>query len=607
MPDYGPFRGFHRRDNPQLVPSHYLWEATNIDFKGEATILRPRFELRTETTLAIAKMFDFSRTNVNETVSSSLLALTKADDATDPKRLKDLTRNVDVLNEDVTNFFAVSYLHRAFILTQDGSTKRDLHYYDGEDYRAASLDFDDTTLPITVTFPNSGNVFAGNYHVGYVLETDTGYLSVPYGLVDYISSGTPGSLVRVTGGSPKSLTVTADFDSLPSHIKKVHFISTSDIPSDTITYPADSFTYYFIPGGSLVRNAGSFAGTKELSYFPPSLFANVNHLKLQHGAIEGGDGLAIYNNRLCIWGGTEISDQSILRISRINEPESFSRTTGFLVVAPEVNSPITNVYEFRGDVYITKRDSTYVTRDNGGEPATWPVVTLDEGLGAEKEGVSSILASQGTSLDFVAVATSAGLCYFDGTYKRPELSWNIEDLWQTPKALVRDPTTKRIYCLVDNDIYVCNYEEGTRRKNLRWYKWTFGFDIDHIIINSDKKLNLASPDGIYIVDDEAAEDVIATFRTGALAGGAHGSPHFGNILVSMTSGVLTVESIGRLEGRQGAQTIEVGEEDEEGGIYRALYAFTDHSIQVEFVAAEDFELETIFVFVERLWEEPLSD
>ena len=601
MPDYGPFRGLHRRDTKELIPPHYLYIADNIDFEGRATILRPRFELRSETTLAIAKMFDFSRTNVSDIVSSNLLALTKADDAADPKKLKDLTRNVNVLDEEVTNFFAVSYLHRAFILTQDGPTKRSLHYYDGEDYRAAALDFDSSTLSLVITFPNSGNVFAGNYHVGYVLETDTGYLSVPYGLANYVNDGNSGSLVQVVGESAKSLTVTAGFDNLPSYIKKIHFVSTSNIPDDSVTYPASSFVYYFIPNGSLERSNGRFAGTKELDYFPPSLFANISHLGKQNETIKGGDGLAIYSNRLCVWGGEELSDQSILRISRINEPESFSKTDGFLVVAPEVNSPITNVYEFRGDMYITKRDSTYVTRDNGSEPVTWPVVTLDEGLGAMPEGVSSILASQGTSLDFVSVATSAGLCYFDGTYKRPELSWNIENLWRIPKALVRNPTTKRIYCLVNNAIYVCNYEEGTRRDNLRWSKWTFDFDIDHIIIDSNKKLNLASPDGIYIIDNDATENVTAILRTGRLAGGAHGSMHFGDILVSKASGVLAVESIGRKLGSQGTRILTAGD-----GVFRAQFAFTDDSIQVELTAAEDFELEIINVDVQRLWGVPMN-
>ena len=96
------------------------------------------------------------------------------------------------------------------------------------------------------------------------------------------------------------------------------------------------------------------------------------------------------------------------------------------------------------------------------EPATWPVVTIDKGLGAKANGVSSILDSQGTSLDFVAIATKGGLSTFNGVYLRPELSWNVEDLWNNPKSLTRDPGEKKIYCLVGNDVYVCNYVEGIR-------------------------------------------------------------------------------------------------------------------------------------------------
>ena len=598
MPEYGPFRGLHSRDNRELIPNNFLEVADNIDFVGKLVTLRPRFDLRSETSSHIVKSFDFSRTNVSDDVSSNLLALTSSDDSVEPNRLRDVTRDVNLTDDDVTDFSAASYLHRAFILSRNGSVKRNLHYYDGEDYREAALEFDDASLELTVTTPNSGSVPLGNYHIGYVLETDTGYFSVPYGLATYMSESTPGSLLRISSEDAKAVTITADFeDNLPSYIKKVHFISTSAIPDDSIEYPADSFTYYFIPSGTLERSSGDFPGSKEVDYFPPILFANVNHLETQSESVKGGDGLAIYGNRLCVWGGEELSDQSIVRISRVNNPESFSKVDGFIVVAPEVNSPITNVFEFRGELYITKEDSTYITREQAGEPATWPVVAVDKGLGASVNGVGIILSSQGTSLDFVAVATKAGLCKFEGIYQRPELSWHIENLWAEPKAIVRDPREKKIYILIEDDIYVCNYVE----QRLRWAKWTFSFGISHIIIDSEGKLNLSTENGIYVVDDDAMESVTATLRTGALAGGASGAEHFGDILVDKSNGSMTLEVIGRQLGSQGNRDIPVGD-----GVYRSLYAFEDDSAQVEIRANEDFELETINIETQKVWGVPIS-
>ena len=598
MPEYGPFRGLHDRDSKELIPNNFLEVADNIDFVGKLVCLRPRIELRSETSLSIIKMLDFSRTAVNEDVSSNLLALTGSDDLVEPNRLKDITRDVNLTDNDVTDFSAASFLHRAFILTRNGSVKRNLHYYDGETYREAALEFDDSSLSLAVTTPNSGDVFPGNYHIGYILETDTGYFSVPYGLSNYVDEANPGSIVKVIDGN-KALTITADFQgNLPSYVSKVHFVSTSAIPDDSIVYPANSFTYYFIPAGALERDSnGDFPGSREVDYFPPNLFVDVARLEKQDESIKGGDGIAVYGNRLCIWGGEDLSDQSIVRISRVNNPESFSKVDGFIVVAPEVNSPITNVFEFRGELYITKENSTYITRDQAGEPATWPVVTVDEGLGAYLNGISSILSSQGTSLDFVTIGTRAGLCRFDGIYQRPELSWHIERLWAEPKAIVRDPTEKKIYILIDNYIYVCNYVE----QRLRWSKWTFSFDVNYIIIDSEGKLNLATPDGIYVVDADAVEVLTATIRTGSLAGGASGATHFGDILINKTAGPLTVEVMGRQLGSQGERSIEDGD-----GVYRALYAFEDDSAQVEIRATEFFELETINIMTQRIWGVPIS-
>ena len=150
MPEFGPFRGIHRRDNPQLVPPHYLWEATNCDFKGRQVQLRPKFE-QAISTESMKKLFDFSRTNVSDDVSTNLLGLTKSDAVTNPTRLRDLTRDVDLVGSNVTDFFAVDYLHRAFILTRNINTLANLHYYDGLNYREAGLDFDDSTLDLIIT------------------------------------------------------------------------------------------------------------------------------------------------------------------------------------------------------------------------------------------------------------------------------------------------------------------------------------------------------------------------------------------------------------------------------------------------------------------------
>lgn len=600
MIEYGPFRGLYSRDDKELVPNKYLSEARNIDFKGKMLIRRPRFRVMSGTAnRKYKKLFNFSRTNVRGDVNTSnLIALGDAADTVYSKVLRDLTTGANILTQ-VDDFHAVNYLHRAFIATRSGNSYRSLSYYNGLTLKTAGLSSTLAEIPLTITSNNSGNIGVGHYHIGYVLETDSGYFSTPRRITDYLSDSSVGSLIEVTGRS-KSLTIAADFNSIRAGIKRVHYISTSLIPESAIEYPADSFAYYFIPDAILEKDEqGMFPTTLEVNYFPPSLFSSVDHLFKQHSTIAGGYGLATYANRLCIWGGKDLTDQSILRISRVNEPESFSRTDGFLVIAPEINSPITNVFEFRGDLYITKRNSTYLTRDNGGEPATWPVVTVDKGIGSEV--TSTVRDSQGTNLDFVTVGTNYSLFMFDGVYRRPELSYNIEDLYSNPKAIVRDPNTKKIYVIANHCIYACDYTEGINRDGLRWAEWYFGIiEIYDMLIDSLGTIIIST--GLGVLEQQSLTDGNVSITTGSLGGGAGGAKHFGEVLVNKSDGGMRIQLIGRRSGRQGTRDIADGD-----GVFRSIYAFTDDSAQVNLTASEAFELETISLDIQRLWEVPARD
>ena len=580
----GPFMGMYRRDTKLLVPPDHLWDAQNADFEGE--LIKVRNGITSENTVDTKSLFDYARTNLSDEVSSNLLALQNAN-------LVDTTTG-ETLASSIDEFHAINFVHKVFIATRSNAIRNSVKYYDGENYVEAGLDFDESTIIKTVNNNvGSGDIYDGRYHIGYVLETDTGFLSVPYGLADYVSASTPGSLITVTSDKSISVTLTG---TLPSNVVKVHYIITSAIADGEGGHPFASYKYYFIPDG--VVDKGDASSTKVLDFFPPNLLDSADYLFNQHDTLAGADGIGVYSNRLLLWGGNELSDQSILRVSRVNDPESFSKINGFLVIAPEVNEPITNVFSTRDVLYITKNNSTYAASDNGASPATWPVVRIDKGLGAERGGVSIVLDTEGPSLDSSVVNTAAGLCWFDGVYKRPEISFKIEKLWGSSKVIVRDPRNKKIYALLGNVVYVCNHANGPSR--LRWSRWTFdsSLTINHMIINSNRELVIATSGGVYKFSSISTEDINMCLQTGYLAKDVFGVKHHNDIHVSKDEGVLAARMLGRKTADGNLYNFPTGQ-----GVYRMPNAYVDDNAQIEFIGKN---LERAQLMVEQLWGVPLG-
>ena len=101
---------------------------------------------------------------------------------------------------------------------------------------------------------------------------------------------------------------------------------------------------------------------------------------------------------------------SILRCSRVNDPESYDGVNGLIEVSPNDGQHITNAFVLRNNLYIVKERSFYVTADDGvNEPALWTIQQV-----SNRVGTPSI---HGVALgdEAAVIAGQNGVYVFDGS------------------------------------------------------------------------------------------------------------------------------------------------------------------------------------------------
>ncbi len=101
---------------------------------------------------------------------------------------------------------------------------------------------------------------------------------------------------------------------------------------------------------------------------------------------------------------------SVIRASRVNDPESYDGVQGLMIVAPNDGQRITNAFVLRNNLYIVKERSLYVTTDDGvNEPALWAVQQVSNRVGTPSvHGVA--MGDQAA-----VIAGQDGVYVFDGS------------------------------------------------------------------------------------------------------------------------------------------------------------------------------------------------
>lgn len=129
---------------------------------------------------------------------------------------------------------------------------------------------------------------------------------------------------------------------------------------------------------------------------------------------------------------------STLDISRVDDPESFDVVLGRVTVSPNDGQEVRNAFPLRGNLYIAKERSIYVTQDNGQEPAFWNNEIVSSTVGTPSvHGV-------GMGDGWVVIASRDGLYYFDGGAPQ-KVSQEIQPTWD----LFDWTKGERLYCDVN--------------------------------------------------------------------------------------------------------------------------------------------------------------
>jgi hypothetical protein len=101
---------------------------------------------------------------------------------------------------------------------------------------------------------------------------------------------------------------------------------------------------------------------------------------------------------------------SVVRASRINDPESYDGVRGLLLIGPDDGQRITAAFVLRNNLYFVKENALWVTTDDGvNEPALWPVQKVSDRVGTP--------SAAGVALadDAVLVCGREGVYSFDGS------------------------------------------------------------------------------------------------------------------------------------------------------------------------------------------------
>jgi hypothetical protein len=249
-----------------------------------------------------------------------------------------------------------------------------------------------------------------------------------------------------------------------------------------------------------------------------------------------------------IFESGEPAKTSLLRISRVNQPEGYDGTDGLLQVRRQDGQAIRNAFELRDFLYIVKERSLHVTRDDGSnEPNRWSVQRVDK-----KVGTPSI-HGVGFGEGWVIIAGRPGAYLFSGG-KPVKVSQEIQPTWdginwaQGHKIwVVVDNEAKRVYFGVPigaatkpDRILTLDYTRGwgdplSSPENARkWAPWFISANSAGLIERATGKAQLflgnnAANGKIYELDSAATEDdtvaINGFYRTAHISrAGRNGQP-----------------------------------------------------------------------------------
>lgn len=499
------FRGLYSRGKDDAAPPDFLIDCLNNKYGQAEVSSRDGSELAL-TKVGIRRFFVYKRLNENP----RFIILDSNGNFFDS-----LAPGTPIYTDAaITDFSMVNYANRAYISPHNrlkGAASKSLLVYEGTGNARLAAGTAPTGFTLGVANAvGSGNVEAGYHIFAQAFITSSGFITAPGPAVWTILNCPGGKAVNFSsiglGGS--------------SVVARV-LLATKSIP--TTLYNGNQYAYelFFIPNTIIANNTATTLNG--VSFFDADLLTSADYLIDNLATIPAGLGVIVYNNRLLTWA--ESGNEFTIRGSSVAEPEVFSSVAGFITVDPsDAVSGIKNCFEHRKALIINTANRIYHTADNGSDLTTWEVNNVDKSVGLECFTVATVLDSRGTNTDRAFIGTKAGLISYEGYAKRPELSWNIEDVWGRINKLyfnltqvVDDPINHRMFISVALDaattishLLYADYSQaftvyGTLdEKAIKWSIWTFPSAPISIVGDLDSTtglpvLHVALTGGIYTI------------------------------------------------------------------------------------------------------------
>jgi hypothetical protein len=124
-----------------------------------------------------------------------------------------------------------------------------------------------------------------------------------------------------------------------------------------------------------------------------------------------------------IFPTTQPVNASLVRASRVEDPESYDGLDGMLSVAENNGQAIRAAFELRERLYFVKEHSMYVTQDDGtNEPALWTISEVSQRVGTPS------VRGVGFGEDWAVIAHRTGLYLFSGG-EPVKISQEIQPTW----------------------------------------------------------------------------------------------------------------------------------------------------------------------------------
>jgi len=311
---------------------------------------------------------------------------------------------------------------------------------------------------VAATSGSAGVVEAGVHLIAVSYETTTGFITPPGVFVATIYTPTqytaPGAFKIALSVIPLGPAGTVARHILASKVVRPPFNGDVLVPE-----------LFFVPSGKINDNTTT---TLTIDFYDTSLVVSADYLLDELEVIPAGACYCTYKNRLVIVGfstgdpsakGAPVAAAYVARVSNVGQYESFSSIEGFIQVFPNDGDALQACWEQNGNLYLAKGNRTYVARDNGGPPNTWPVELVDASIGCGPWGVTKVDNSQNSLIEGGAIIGSRrGVYFFTGQYPTTPLTYNIEALYR------RTVGDLGIY----SDFFYSKFYYDTYRRLLYW-------------------------------------------------------------------------------------------------------------------------------------------